>query len=239
MHVFLTIFSYGGLADETHDAVIRELFLAAEKSIEISYNRVADDALISRSRSRALGKFLRSSADVMFQLDHDIVFSPGALLDTCRKAWDANAVVAGLYSFRAFGRGHASRPAEGSIRFVAGGTRLVPADYLATGFMAIPRAVAEGTVEALKESHDPDLKVRLCGADTGDFTATDYYDTFRPIPVKDPLREAGKYTYASEDWSWCARVKAAGFLLFLYENPLLGHVGKHIFTVKDGERHTG
>lgn len=194
---------------------------------------ICDDALISRSRSRGTAYFLAGDADVLFMCDHDIAWNPGDLWLTASHAFEKNALVAGLYSRRVFGQGTASRISEEGVRFTVGGDKLHRADYLGTGFLAIPRTVLEGTLKVCKKSWNKNMIVHPCGQDVSADIA--YYDLFRPIVVEDKMSKTG-YSYLSEDWAFSARVRFAKFPLFIYEKPVLTHHGEHGYTVLDSVR---
>lgn len=232
----LCLFSYGGLEEKTLDSLIQELFTSGQNGIDLYLHRISDDALISRSRSRATAKFLETDAEVLMMVDHDIEWRPGDLAATVRKAVETQSVVGGMYSCRAFGKGMASRLASEAVHFVPGGEALHAAEYVATGFMAIPRAVLEKTIEVLgKDGVDPDLRVRPCieNVSSREKAASEFYDIFRTFTVPSTM-EAGKQEFLSEDWAACHRFKAAGFRCFVYERPLLRHWGQHGYTVHDG-----
>lgn len=221
---------------QTHFSIVREIQLAGKlgSGVDLHHVAIADDALISRSRSRACATFLESGQDVLFMLDHDIEFLPGDLLATARRAHRENAVVGGLYSCRAFGKGQSSRTGDtGDIEFVPGRDNLIEAECLATGFMAIPRKLLLRVQEQMLTSEDPDLRVQHCAADV----ANPYTDLFRcftvPMDERRKISRQGTHEYLSEDYAWCIRVRAAGFKCFLYEKPTLTHWGKHGFTIRD------
>lgn len=219
MKIQLTLFSYGGVHGATVDSLLDELAVA---SGEMYFGRVADDALISRSRSVAASRFLETPCDVWFMLDHDLSWRPGDVTATCQKALEVGSVVAGMYSYRSMGKGHASRLAKRTIRFPIGEDVLMPADYVASGFCAVPRAVL--------------VKIVECGLVTRCLRSLDgekFYDFFRPIVIPSTVVE-GEHEYLSEDWSFCRRAVEAGFKTLVYAKPALVHHGDYGYRVVDG-----
>ena len=221
--VHLTIFTYGGIAGHTFDCLVDELGYAAMHGVEIHFQRVAEDALISRSRSYAASKFLKGPCEVMFMLDHDIQCEVGDIIKTCQKAIEAKAIIGGMYSFRSRGNGHSSRLARRLMRFPSGLDELIPAEYVASGFMAIPKVSIEAVVK-----HE---SVRECLYLDG----SPFWDLFRPLVVSSTTFP-GKLEYLSEDWSFCHRAREVGVKQYVYALPKLKHHGDYGYTVEDGIR---
>ena len=59
------------------------------------------------------------------------------------------------------------------------------------------------------------------------------WDAFRPVVWRDD-RVGPEPFYASEDWSFSLRARAAGVPLYLWSGVVLGHVGHKVFQVRDG-----
>lgn len=240
LRVHLFAFVYGALEAQTSQAILRELFLARENpETELYYSPVHDDALISRSRSRSVSRFLKATdSEVMFFLDHDIEWNPGDLIATARKALEVNGVVGGIYSCRAFGAGFASRPKEiGPMQ--PGTDELITAEYVAGGFTAFSRRALLRAITRLDiaspefdPESPPEFRLRRCEADVGE---DDYWPLFAPVVTKSTV-SPGKWTYLSEDWSGCARLAWTGVPLFLWSKPVLRHWGRHGYTLQDGAR---
>lgn len=218
MTPFITLFSYGGVSGETVDALLAELNVAARNSVPLHFGRIADDALISRSRSKALSVFLDSPCDVAIMVDHDIDWQPGDLVGTCATALETGSVVGGMYSVRRMHGGCAARLAQEPFTGKIGEDTLHAAKYVSSGFMAISRAAAVSVLEA---SHNwkADLKVHECVYLDG----SRFYDFFRPIVVDNE--------YLSEDWAFCERVRATGKTPYLWSKPILRHFGVYPYSL--------
>lgn len=238
MRILCCLFSYGGIEAPTNQSLVQELFLAARhQDMELFYALVTDDALISRSRSRSVARFLKTGADVLFFLDHDIEWRTGDLVATAAKAAEVNGVVGGIYSYRVFGAGYASRPKQGGSPFKPGEDRLIPAEYVAGGFTAYSKQAIERTISLLdpqSSEFDPNLsrecRLRCCEADIGE---DDYWPLFAPLVVPSTVTP-GKFTYLPEDWSGSHRFAEAGVPQFLWAKPVLRHWGRYPFSQQDG-----
>lgn len=254
--IMLCLFSYGGVKGRTMWSLFQEMRLMDRLGVNFVLHTVDDDALISRSRSKALSAFMANTAlDVCFMLDHDIEFEEGAILSTCTKAKMVQSCVSGFYSARAIGGGFSSRPKDEKGVAKAGEDTLVEAEYLAGGFLAIPRVVVEEVFARGKEAQ-AQLNDQL--NTNGDFptlancalTPNLYsgkapaYDFFRPICVPRTIETARirpdlpslkevSHEYLSEDWafSWrCAQANSAR-PLYLWSMPWLKHYGDYPYTM--------
>ena len=119
--------------------------------------------------------------------------------------------------------------------FKVGGDFLHEADFLATGFLAIPRTVLQKTIEKMSRKFSIALpatyRVYECAEEQ--FGGVPYFSLFQPFPAKDKMSPIGM-SYLSEDWAFSARVKAAGYSLYVYEKPFLAHTGKFAYHVVHG-----
>lgn len=183
---------------------------------------MAEEALISRARSRAASRFLQADAatagDVLLMVDHDIQWQPGDLAYLARRALERTAVVGGIYPKRAFRQGTAIRfatdgTADGT--WTIGSDTLIPSEYVGSGFLAIPRSALEVLSETLP------------------WIEEGYWPFFLPETVE--LEVGGKrgWEYLSEDWSFCRRVRAAGYGVFAACSPRLTHTGTYTFRMVD------
>lgn len=253
--VLVCLFSYAGIAGRTLEALLNELLLMGTTyGIKYTFFNVADDALISRSRSKALSAFLQGEFDVCAMVDHDMQWNPGELLALIMQAHKLKSCVSGIYSSRAIGRGLASR-AKTEMSFKTTDDKMFDAEYLSGGFLAIPRVVAEEVLKAGEQAHgamndahgqQPGVHDRLanlalhpCIFNSGPII----YDFFRPICVPrtlDPNRTRtglptdGKYEYLSEDWafSWRCTQANPNRPLYLWTLPQLTHWGDYGYTIK-------
>lgn len=232
----MALFGYGGIEPPAHDAVFGELITPENADIQWAHRVVYDDALIDRSRSVTVARAMRSNADVIVMVDHDIQWAPGDLGALAKQAKKANAIVGGLYACRSLKRGFSSRLEAQGVSWNPGGETLHRAEYVATGFMAIPtNALRRIIVCCERPDAPPEMRVTECvGVDKPEHT---FWDVFRPMAV--PCTMEGfqdKSEYLSEDWAFCARAKFAEVPLYIWERPVLRHWGKHGFTVDDGLR---
>jgi hypothetical protein len=248
----LGLFSYGGVQEGTVDCVLGELSYASANQRMTAYHRISGDALISRSRSRALGKFMESEADVMVMIDHDIVWRPGDMAHIADAAHNEKALVGGLYCKRAMGKGWSSRvPVNGAVEF--GKPGLIGTPALATGFLAIPRSVVSGIEERLditkpawneafekavdakdyakiKELQDMSIAPIADGAYREiDFKYKDYFRCIRAASSAPNV-----FQFLSEDWAFSVRAVYCGFQSYISTYPVLGHTGDYTYRIPDG-----
>jgi hypothetical protein len=230
MKLHLALFSYAGVVEQTVDALLGEI--ACTSGIELSYDRTSGDALISRSRSIALSRFFEANeSDVCFMLDRDIVWNPGDLVATAQKAIETGACIAGLYAQRDVQSGVASRLVAKGYR--PGEDRLWPSERLAAGFTAIPREIVDALLKRKELETDPQLQIFRCVQDPGP-PVRRFWDFFRPMVVPSEI-VPGENEYLSEDWSFSARVHAAGRQTFIWSKPILGHVGSFEFRLEEAQ----
>lgn len=194
--VFICSFTYGGIESATMWTMVREMRKMDQFGINFLMNNVHGDALISRSRSKALHEFLKTDLDVCVMVDHDLEWEPGSLAALALKAHERRACVSGFYATRSFGRGWSSRIKDQGAKLKTAVDELHDAEYLAGGFLAIPRLVVEEVLEAGKESAtscDGQMKPVAGPLNDADFNAalrpcvyndsSLFYDYFRPICV--------------------------------------------------------
>lgn len=234
LNVSLQLYAWGGIEPAAHDAIFAELTRPSD--IAWSHRVVYDDALISRSRSVNLSRAVRAESDVVVFVDHDIVWQPGDIAALVEKAHKERAIIGGLYACRGYRAGFSSRMAGQGISWHDGGDKLHKAEYVATGFVAIPRRCAERILAiCTRPDAPPEMEIRECiGVDRPEIT---FHDYFRCISV--PCTMEGyedKWEYLSEDFAFAARARFAEVPLFVWEKPSLRHFGKHGFRVDDGLR---
>jgi hypothetical protein len=144
-------------------------------------------------------------------VDADVVFEPD---DVERLRSHNRPFTAGLYPKKGPKEftGKFRRP--GQITLGAGGG-LLEMQYVGMGFTRIHAAV----YEAIKT----EFRMRDCGGG---------YDGQRITPYFLPLlaAEGADLCYLSEDYSFCARARQAGFPPLADTTIKLGHVGRHIYT---------
>lgn len=238
MRVLVSLFSYGGIYRQTVEALLYELLdpVAPCSAGPLFPN---EDALISRSRSEVLSKFLRTDGDVLVMVDHDIAWEHGDLIKLAAVAHRTGNVVGGLYSLKQprstdcapcekCWSGYASHPLDPAATLDLGTEQLLSSDSLATGFLAIPATVARAVV-ATAESEVPQvLPCVQAHVEDGRVVEKVYYDFFRPL--LEPRENGAGYRYLSEDYSFCRRVIAAGGRCYIYGFPRLTHYGAYPYA---------
>lgn len=228
----IALFSYGGIEGQTFDSLQEELLWAKEKGASVLFSRVHGDALISRSRSKALSAFLeKTDANVFFMLDHDLEWTTGEILETCAKAHERQAITGGFYSCRGFGMGMSSRLKSERATVKMGADALHDAEYIGGGFCAIPRQVAEEVLKYGLDCYDDHMTPEHSNAAINACIYTDgtkFYDFFRPVVVPSTM-EPNAHEYLSEDWSfnWRARQANPNRPQYLWSKPVLRHWGTH------------
>lgn len=241
MKTALALFSYGGVEGRVMDALLDEVNLAAHAQKVLGYTRVHDDALISRSRSKALTDFLASEFDTLMMVDHDIEWEPGMVMALAEEADKRKCLMSGLYSCRAKGAGHAGRFTKLDQVVHPGADERYDAEYLPGGFLAIPRLVAEEVLafglSAAKALHHADTNM---GMETANEAVTQcigldgkpMYDFFRPIVVPSTIVK-DRHEFLSEDWSFCWRARQANKARpqYIWAKPILLHWGSYGFSI--------
>ena len=251
LKIFLSVFGYGGLHARTHKSIFDEL-TRFPSQVEWTHRVITDDALIDRSRSRALSSFVRAVDNddrraAFAMVDHDIAWRTGDLARLANTAASENAVVGGLYACRGMRAGFSSRLVPGGAPFKFGGGGLHEAQHVATGFMAgsisavrlvlehcwVPDAPPGVSLRWPREPPPEWARITECvPVASGDGP---WWDFFRPVPLPETLPGyEGKWNYASEDWAFCARARHAGVRLLISEAPQLVHYGQFGFTPAHG-----
>ena len=225
----VALFAYGGVIDETLDALLAEFQLAGQQGIEVEFSRVRDDALISRARSVVTSQFLASGeADCLVMVDRDIAWPPGSLIELARRAVEHKAIVAGVYPIR-----HpVADKARYNIRFLddadlssvtIGEDKLIPVKYLSAGFLAISRDALKRIVARCREI-PTEAGVRACATENG----VEFFDLFRPVLVE---IAPDLFEYLSEDYSMCKRAAIADVKVMIWTKPKLVHFGRFGYTL--------
>ena len=233
MKLYLAPFSYGGMHPCTVESLIAEVRLLDQKKVPITLKQIHDDALISRSRSRAMTAFLESDCDVMFMVDHDIEWNAGDLLATADMAHLKKSIVGGMYSMRGKNQGCAGRLKGEKVTVHIGKDQLHEAEFVPGGFTAIPRVVVEEVLEAIvTPSHpkhtSPEMRVVEC------LDYVPFYDFFRCVTVASEMIP-GKMEYLSEDWAFGARARWANpqRKQYLWSEPVLTHHGAYGYVMAE------
>lgn len=174
---------------------------------------------IDQARCLLAERALKRDIDVVFFVDHDMIFDIGDIELMAGEALSHNAVVSGLYlTRRAMGTAVVQLdPIPEKIQcFKAGG--LYPCAGLPGGFTAIPRRVLEEM--PIKKALLPDGKtlVRLWF----------FNDVYWP-------EGSERGVWLGEDSSFSRRLKQAGYKMFVDTRPRLFHKGSHKFALEDGD----
>ncbi len=235
MKLYLAPFSYGGMHPCTVESLIAEVRLLDQKKVPITLKQVHDDALISRSRSRAMTEFLKSDCDVFFMLDHDIEWNAGDLLATADMAHLKKSIVGGMYSMRGKNQGCAGRLKGEKVTVHIGKDQLHEAEFVPGGFTAIPRVVVEEVLEAGLEQaaiQNADADTNAAISECLDYVP--FYDFFRCVTVASEMIP-GKMEYLSEDWAFCARARWANpeRKQYLWSEPVLTHHGAYGYVMAE------
>lgn len=231
LKIFLSLFSYGGIHSRLFDCLRSELGLLDQRKVKHVFKHVSDDALISRSRSKALSDFLRTDCDVYFALDHDIAWLPGDLLATADMAHLKKCIVAGMYSVRGKAQGCAGRLYAACANIVPGKDELFEAEYIPGGFTAIPRLVAEEVLAyGARADLERDAPAALSECIYND--GTSFWPFFGCFAVPSKVFP-GKHEFLSEDWAFSERARRASpaRAQYLWSKPLLAHYGEHGFMM--------
>lgn len=205
----LWLCAYNGLTVATHLCIVKELLSWGSN---LSYHVKGGDANIDRARSKVASWFLleppEEAGDVLLMVDSDNAWQEGDLAYIAKRALERNAVVGGIYPKRAFNAGPAMRVEEevtGSLTM--GSEDLIPAAFVGTGFIAIPRAILRAVAITL-----PTVK--------GDFK-----------PFFMPYIVDGEYP--TDDWAFCARVRELGLPVLASTYPHVTHEGSYLYRMVD------
>lgn len=174
---------------------------------------------IDQARCLLAERALKRDIDVVFFIDHDMIFDIEDIELMSEEASKHCAVVSGLYlTRRAMGTAvvRLDPIPEKILCFKAGG--LYPCSGLPGGFTAIPRRILEGM--NVKKASLPDGKtlVRLWF----------FNDVYWP--------EGLDYgVWLGEDSSFSRRLSEAGYKMFVDTRPRIFHKGTHKFALEDGD----
>jgi hypothetical protein len=211
----LWLLAYDSITVGTHISVIQEML----NWPNLQHSVMLGESLLDRARSRVASQFLQTNreiaGDVLLFVDADMSWQSGDLSHIARKALEHNAIVGGIFPKRRFGEGSAIRfNAKGEWK--VGTDNLIPADYVSTGFIAIPRTALQAV------------------ADTQPWIREGYWPMFlaQVVEASDDKGETG-YEYLSEDWAFCDRAKKLGFKCYASAYPRLKHEGTYTYRLVD------
>ena len=226
---------FGGLVHHGYMLSICALMdRAAGEGFAVDLALMAGDALITRSRSVLVARFLdHARATHLLFVDADIAFEPSQVIRMLRFDRD---FVAGLYplksvdwaavprrvvggeTLRGAGLTYVGTPLEGTEARVEAG--FAAARYAGTGLQLLKRCVLERMVAA-----HPELRFRTIHTLEADQPRSEnLYALF------DPEIDAETGAYLSEDYAFCRRWRALGGDIWLDLRSKITHVGADRFT---------
>lgn len=182
------------------------------------------DALISRSRSIAVSRWLREvpDSDVCVMTDDDFKFSPEAAESVVTLTREKEAIVAGVTPLRSgeytaiVPMGEAQRREDGSYIEPWTDPTSEPVEIKwAGGFIGYHRKVFETLCPTLPLLHKDDPMMPA------------FWPFFMPAMA---TARDGRGIYLSEDYACHERARQAGFKVWVQPKAQIGHVGS--FTVK-------
>ena len=225
---------FGGLVHHGYMLSVCALMdRAAGEGFALDLALMAGDALITRSRSALVARFLdHARATHLLFVDADIAFEPSQVIRMLRFDRD---FVAGMYPIKsidwaavprrvvagetlpAAGLTYVGTPLEGAdARLVDG---FAAARYAGTGLMLLKRSVLERMVAA-----HPELRFRSVHTLAGALPPSDNL-----CALFDPVIEPGTGAYLSEDYAFCRRWRALGGDIWLDLRSKVTHVGADQF----------
>ncbi len=208
----LVLFAYKGVSAYTHACITREV----SSWPNLQHTVKPGEALICRARDFVASEYLQDSdaPDVLLMVDDDVQWQEGDLSYIARKALECRAVVGGIYPKRRFGEWPPIRLGpEVKGEFTFGADELLPATYISTGFMAIPREVLQAVAEMQPHLVD------------------NTWPMFLPMVVEGPYG----MERLSEDWAFCSRAASAGFRILAALKPRLTHLGEYQYRMIDAK----
>lgn len=234
--VYITLYAYGDIKADcltSHIDTIAHITTALRNKRAVKWSAIREDALICRSRSRALSGFMASGLDVWLQLDHDIQYNPEDLFTLADIAHSHRKPVCVPYSKRALPPVPAIRTIPSKPLPPAGSDTITEINAFATGFLAIPRYCLEDAIPTLLDpgmTHP--LRIYDCQDVGHGVFAPSFPSLFQPFPIDS---SPGRYEYLSEDYAASVRLKACGHEPYAWSKPILGHVSNFAFKLPTGQ----
>lgn len=208
---------YFGGKDWEHDELIDQA-RASGYLVEVLHNY----PYIDQARCYLAERALRRNVDVVFFIDHDMIFDIDDIERMSEEALARNAVISGLYlTRRVMGTAvvHLSPTPEKIHCFKAGG--LYPCTALPGGFTAIPRSILEEMPIGSAVLGDAKTRVRLW-----------FYNEVMVFKDDDGTERS---IWTGEDTAFSKRLRDAGFSMFVDTRPRIFHKGSHKFALEDGD----
>lgn len=213
-------------------SLLRLQHACLERGVDLSYQLVGGDALITRARNLVVQQFMADpTATHLLFIDADIGFLPEqvfALLDADKDVCGAVYPLKRLEWDRigAFARDDVANLGAAALNYVldpAGGVDFsqpfLPVRSIGTGFMMIRRDVFIRMAARYPETHFGTIDISTNKALGGAFT----YALF------DCLIDPDSGTYLSEDYAFCKRWTAMGGEIWAWRDSRLTHIGPTAF----------
>jgi hypothetical protein len=227
-NVTVTLVAYRNLTTPTHEMFMRELFhpqwglSGSHGKYNVRLRALANDALISRSRSRALTHFWQSDCEVMFWCDADMICQPGdvlRLVDTC---FEKKGIVSAIVPLRAFDSGHAVRftkevQDDENLVIWNGLDQVVPAHWVGSAFCAIHWTAVDAAARDCQPCHGPEgPHLNFC----------------MPFHMPGDI-PGGPGDGLSEDWAFTERCRRRDVPIWVDCKPVIEHLGPYAFSLED------
>lgn len=205
---------YFGGKEWEHDQLIDQ---AKEKGYSVE--RLHNYPYIDQARCLLAERALKRDIDVVFFIDHDMIFNIDDIERMAEEAFIMNAVISGLYlTRRVMGTVLANlNPVPEKVQCFKTG-KLYPCNSLPGGFTAIPRRILEEMPVKKALLADGKTIVRLWFIN----------DVFWPED-----RDYGMWL--GEDTSFSRRLRENSFKMYVDTRPRIFHKGSHKFALEDGD----
>jgi len=228
--VMVSLFAYGDIKADMLQPLMDTVAHIMRGQRPVQFSTIREDALICRSRSRELAKFLLSNLDVWVLLDHDIHYDPTDLFALADLAHSKRKPVCVPYSKRALPPQPAIRTLPDHPLPPAGTDALTEINAFTTGFLAIPRHCLEDTVPTLLDPSSPvPLRIYQCRDVSSHAFAPSFPSLFQPFPLDTAAN--GQFEYLSEDYAASVRLKACGHEPYAWSKPILGHISNFAYKL--------
>lgn len=214
--VHVTCYAYGGMASAVLNSWIDLASYFSRNKRLATLRTIREDALISRSRSRATAFFLddKLKADVWIQLDHDIQFSVDDLMAIADLSHKHQACVCIPYSCRSLPPRPALRAKADAVPLIEEPS-LTPITMFASGAVAIPRQALVDALDLLSKEDVPHpYRIEWCDDELTSKHGAGKFPTLW-LPFVMDVQGKGK-DYLSEDYAASARLAITGIPQYAY-----------------------
>jgi hypothetical protein len=195
-----------------HISMLQTLTLLAELHVGYQHAPTGGDSLVHRARNVLVGKFLESDCTHMMCIDADIGWQSH---DVVKLLAGCKDIVGGIYPKKCY---PLAWPANFFVKDeelkVDPDTHWLAAKDLPTGFLLVSRHA----IKSMIEKH-PEWK---CTFDPEHASEPNSYSIFDCYTDDDGV-------YLSEDFAFCRRAQAEGFMTWADPTIVLTHFGGHMF----------